>query len=86
LRASSDTKCCVKEGRRGRRTSRTVRRTGVKQQNVFSQPRFGENNRLSCSMCTSTPAMSLTSVKRSPHWSCDESKTFLRRSRFVSYV
>jgi hypothetical protein len=69
-----DTKCCVKEGRRGRRTWRTARRPGVKQQNVFSQPRFGDNNTDFHVECTPNPDMSLASVKRSPHWSCDKSK------------
>ena len=69
-----DPKCCVKEGRRGRRTWRTARRPGVKQQNMLSQPRFGDNNTDFHVASTPQPAMSLASVKRSPHWSCDESK------------
>ncbi len=72
-------KCfCVKEGRRGRRTWRTARRPGVQQQNMFSQPRFGDNNTVFHVACTPKPAMSLASVKRSPHWSGDESN----KSRF----
>ena len=51
-----------------------ARTTGVKQQNVFSQPRFGDNNTDFHVTYTPNPAMSLASVKRSPHWSCDESK------------
>ena len=56
---SASPKCCVIEGRRGRRTWRTVRRPGVKQQNVFSQPRFGDNNTDFHVACTPKPAMSL---------------------------
>jgi hypothetical protein len=60
-----DPKCYVKEGRRGRRTWRTVRRTGVKQQNVFSQPRFVDNNTDFHVASTPKPTMSLSSVRRS---------------------
>ncbi len=70
----SDRNVCVKEGRRGRRTWRTSSRVGFKQQNVFSQPRLGDNNTDFHVACTPKPAMSLASVKHSPHWSCDESK------------
>ncbi len=85
---SASPKCCVIEGRRGRRTWRTVRRPGVKQQNVFSQPRFGDNKTDFHVACTSKPVLyfgireTLTAlaVRRV------QKNDLLRRSRFVSCV
>jgi hypothetical protein len=65
-------KCYVMEGRRGRRTWRTVRRTGIKQQNLFSQPRFGDNN--TDLYVVWSPMCASVFVKRSPHWSSEESQ------------
>jgi hypothetical protein len=64
LKRPSSPKCCEKEGRR---TRMTARRPGVKEQNVFWQPRFGDNNKDFHVPCTPNPAMSLASVKRIRH-------------------
>jgi hypothetical protein len=81
-------KRCVKEGRRGRRTRRTGRRSGVKQQNVFSQRRFGDNNTDFHVACTYNPDMSL-GIRETFDvlvvWRVQKS-FFFRRSRFVSCV
>jgi hypothetical protein len=62
-------------GRRGLyQTWRTARSPGFKQQNVFSKPRFGDNNTDFHVVCTTQSDMSLASVRRSPHCTCDESK------------
>jgi hypothetical protein len=58
----------------GKKDMKEARRPGVKQQDVFSQPRLGDNNTDFHVACTPKPAMSLASVKHSPYWSCDESK------------
>ncbi len=79
----------LREGRKeGKTDMKETRRPGVKQQNVFSQPLLGDNNTDFHVACTPKPGMSLASVRRSPNWSCDESKksAFLRRSRFISFA
>ena len=64
----------LREGKKeGKKDMKDRRGPGVKRQNVFSQPRFGDNNTDFDIACTPNPTMSLVSVKRSPHWSCDES-------------
>jgi len=79
-----DPKCCVKEGRKGRRTWRTVRR----QQNVFSQPWFGDNNTDFHVPCTPNPVMCFglrETLDALVLWRVQKN-VFLRRSRLVSCV
>ena len=80
---SSDPKCCVKEGRRGRR-----KKGRVEQQNVFSQPRFGDNNTDFHVASTPKPAMcfDIRETLASLVVRRVRKRVLLRRSRFVSCV
>ncbi len=70
----------VKEGRKGRRTWRTSTRPGVKQQNVFSQPRFGDND---TDFHVTWRVQKSVFLRRSPFISCVCMKVHMTACTFV---